>query len=44
MKKIIGCCFGLAAIAGGLSTVLRADEVTDWNKIMLQAALVAPAT
>jgi membrane-associated phospholipid phosphatase len=44
MKKIIGFCFGMAAFAGSLPTALRADEVTDWNKIMLQAALVAPAT
>src|SRR5258708_13938692 len=44
MKKIIGFCLGLAAFAGGLATALRADEVTDWNKIMHQAALVAPAT
>ena len=44
MKKIIGFCLVLAAFAGGLPTALRADEVTDWNKIMLQAALVAPAT
>jgi len=43
MKKIIGFCLVLAALAGGLPTALRADEVTDWNKIMLQAALVAPA-
>ena len=40
MKKIIGFCLGLAAFAGGLSTA-RADEVTDWNTIMFQAAFVA---
>ena len=44
MKKVIGFCLGLAAVAGGFPTALRADEVTDWNKIMFQAALVAPAT
>ena len=44
MKKTIGFCLVLAAFAGGLPTALRADEVTDWNKIMHQAALVAPAT
>jgi hypothetical protein len=43
MKKIIVRCLVPAAFAGSLSTVMRADEVTDWNKIMLQAAIVAPA-
>ena len=34
----------MAAFAGGLPVAARADEVTDWNKIMFQAALVPPAT
>jgi len=40
----IKLCFVLAAFAVGRPTAVRADEVTDWNRIMLQAALVAPAT
>ena len=44
MKKIIGSCFVLAAFAVGRPAAVRADEVTDWNRIMLQAAVVAPAT
>ena len=44
MKKITGSWVALVVFAGGLATTLRADEVTDWNKIMFQAALVAPAT
>jgi hypothetical protein len=44
MKRIIGCCLASAAFAVGLPTAVRADEVTDWNKIMFQTALVAPAT
>jgi PAP2 superfamily. len=34
----------LAVFTAGLTAAVRADEVTDWNKIMFQAALVAPAT
>jgi len=37
-------CLALATFVAGLTATARADEVTDWNKIMLQAALVAPAT
>ncbi len=44
MKRIIGSGLALVAFAVSLPTFARADEVTDWNKIMLQAALVAPAT
>jgi hypothetical protein len=44
MKRTTGSWLALAAFAGCLATTLRADEVTDWNKIMFQAALVAPPT
>ena len=44
MKKMIGSCLVLAAFAVGRATAMRGDEVTDWNRIMLQAAIVAPAT
>jgi membrane-associated phospholipid phosphatase len=33
--------FALAVIATGISTTVHADEVTDWNQILFQAALVA---
>ena len=33
--------FVLITLASCVSTVARADEVTDWNKIMLEAALAA---
>jgi hypothetical protein len=36
--------FALAGLAGGLATAAWADEVTDWNRIMFEAAHVAPAT
>jgi membrane-associated phospholipid phosphatase len=38
MKRFAGVFFLLAAMAGCISTAVRADEVTDWNGIMLQAA------
>ena len=44
MKRTTGFCLLLVAFALGLPTAARADEVTDWNRIMFQAALVAPAT
>jgi hypothetical protein len=44
MKHFTKSCLLLSGFVGGLSLVARADEVTDWNKIMLQAALVAPPT
>jgi hypothetical protein len=37
-------CLAFAAFAAALTAAARADEVTDWNKIMLQAGLVAPAS
>jgi membrane-associated phospholipid phosphatase len=36
--------FALTVIATGISTTVRADEVTDWNQILFQAALVAKTT
>ena len=36
--------FVLATFAGDFATSARADVVTDWNKIMFEAALVPPAT
>lgn len=44
MKHITRSCLLLSGFVGGLSLIARADEVTDWNKILLQAALVAPST
>src|ERR1700693_4853880 len=41
-RKIVRACLVLAFLACGLPVAAGADEVTDWNKIMLQAALVAP--
>ncbi len=43
-RNLGGFWFALAGLAGGLATAARADEVTDWNKIMFEAALVPPAT
>ena len=41
MNKIFKHWIWLAAIAIGFTATLRADEVTDWNKFMFQAALAA---
>ncbi len=38
MKRFARSFFVLAAMASSISTAVRADEVTDWNGIMLQAA------
>jgi PAP2 superfamily len=38
MKRSAGLFFVLAAMAGSISNAVRADEVTDWNGIMLEAA------
>ena len=38
MRKIIAPSLALTLLAGSAAAVARADEVTDWNKIMLQAA------
>jgi len=38
MKRFAGFFLLLAAMASSISTAVRADEVTDWNGIMLQAA------
>ena len=38
MKKFARFFLALAVVAGSVSTAVRADEVTDWNTIMLQAA------
>jgi PAP2 superfamily len=35
---------GILAIGCALATAVRADEVTDWNSIMLRVALLPPAT
>ncbi len=43
-RNLGGFWFALAGLAGGLATAARADEVTDWNRIMFEAALVPPAT
>src|SRR5437899_5759148 len=32
--------FALAVIALGISTTVHADEVTDWNQILFQAAII----
>ena len=45
MKKIDRFfCVVLMALAGSSVSVARADVVTDWNKILFEAALVPPAT
>jgi membrane-associated phospholipid phosphatase len=36
--------FALTFVFAGISTTARADEVTDWNQILFQAALVAQTT
>jgi hypothetical protein len=38
MKKTAGFFLALAAVASSIPTAVRADEVTDWNGIMLEAA------
>src|SRR5215469_8896519 len=40
MKIIVQFSMGIVLAAG----VAAADEVTDWNQVMLQATLTAPAT
>jgi hypothetical protein len=44
MNRSVGSFLVLVALAGGLVGTARADEVTDWNRIMFEAALVPPAT
>ena len=39
MKKIIRVLLVPIVLAGGAASTARADEITDWNKIMFQAAL-----
>jgi PAP2 superfamily len=38
MKKTAGFFLALAAVTSSITTAVRADEVTDWNGIMLEAA------
>src|ERR1051325_7054430 len=45
MKKItIFLWLVLVALTTNIASTVRADEVTDWNKILLDAALVPPVT
>ena len=45
MKKITRFIWlVLVALATNIASIARADEVTDWNQILLDAALVPPAT
>lgn len=37
-------CLVLMALAASSASIARADVVTDWNKILFEAALVPPAT
>ena len=41
MKRALPFVLGLAALAGSAATAARGDEVVDWNRIMLHAAIAA---